>query len=451
MLGQPEKMHVVATHEPLVPVAVYPLFVAQVVGLVFFQKLGLPMGAGKVLGAPLLFMLGALAVRYLRYRELEVDPRRVFTYTMFCVTAVLSQALSSHAFALPAMFLLFLLYLPFIVRIEVSRKTFLRCMNVFQRTMMAVAFIVFVQLVMQRLWGWQSWPNMSKLLPEPILVANFNYYREMGFKAGLFQPNAFFFLEPSFVSQFLAVALVMEIVFFERFLWIGVLTAALFLTFAGTGLLVLAACAPFLLARTSPRALVVVIICGILIAAVGGSLGWFDQFIGRLDELNQPGTSGHARFTVPFQNLVNSVRDLDSTLFGQGAGNNVEYVGAIVLDMAVTKLMTEYGLPTTIAFFVCFSYGLFESAPNRVVAWALFVCFNFCGAALALPVYVILIVTLGTLLRIKRDPSPGAGQRVEHEPGVAPAPRSGGLVHQPSHLRSRAGERASTGGWQAAR
>ncbi|MDB4976792.1 MAG: hypothetical protein JWN48_5133 [Myxococcaceae bacterium] len=423
MLREPVRNRAAMAERQVVPPMVYGLFVTQVVGLTALQKFGLPV-AGKVMAIQLPLMLLTLGYRYVRYRTLEIDARRFFFFLMFCTVALLSQSLSKHEFGLPALVLLLALYFAVAVRIEVDRKTFLRCMNAYQLAMMGIAAIVILQQIMQRLWGADSWPDLNRMMPPALLVPNFNYHREMGYKVGLFQPNAFFFLEPSFVSQWLALAIVVELVYFQRLLWLGLLTVAIVLVFAGTGLVVLGAVAPFLLVRLPPKMLLLALLAAVIGGAVGGSLGWFDQFIMRASEINEQGSSGYYRFVVPYQRLLASMPDWDAALTGVGAGNAVEYEGAQILDMAVNKLMSEYGLPTTIAFYVFFCYCLFESAPSKVLGWALFVCYNFCGGALAMPAYAMIYVTLGTLLRIKEDPESSDLRQPVSQPTRVRAPNA---------------------------
>jgi hypothetical protein len=384
---------------------VYTFFLVQVFGLVFLQKLGLPIG-DKVMALSLPLMLGSMGMMLLRMGRLELDPKRMVFYSFFCFSALLSQILCRYEFSMGALILLLALYLPSTLRFQVDRATYDRCLRAWQSAMLVVSGIVVVQQVMQRLWGYQSWPNLNTLLPKAILVPNFNYFRETGYGSGVFQPHAIFFLEPSFVSQFLALALVIEFVFFKRRLWMLAFGAGLLLTFAGTGLLIVAAALPLVISRLPARVLAgggVLVVAGGLLAA---KFGLLDQYATRAMEFNQQGSSGYYRFTVPFQMLYTSIMNPDLLFSGSGAGSSVEFEGMTVLPMAVNKLIDEYGLLTTVSFYLLFCYGLFQSTPSATLSVALFVFFNFCGGGLAFPVYVITYIVLGTLLRIEPSDRP---------------------------------------------
>jgi hypothetical protein len=383
----------------------WTFMLVQILGLVWLQKLGMPAGGGKVIAINLPLILGSLgALWLLRPSSVVIDPKRAIMFSLFCGIAIMSQVFGgSLEFSPTGLMLMLGMYVPLIFRWEVRREDYLRLMQLFQRSMLAVAFIVFALQILQKLRGWQSWPDMNKMVPEALLVTGFNYYRETSFNSGVLSPHAVVFLEPSIVSQFLALAIVIEFEFFKRNWWLAIFVPALLLTGSGTGMLMLIFVAPFIAKKLPPKLL----ITGAVVAGVGGgiagSMGLLDKYAERLAEVNQVGTSGYYRFTLPFQQLVEALSTPERAFFGTGAGSTVEREDIATVTLAINKLVTEYGALTAIAFFVLYFHALFERAPSRMLAVAIAVYYNLCGAGLSVPIYAITFIVLGTMVRIADD------------------------------------------------
>ncbi|HEX5658204.1 MAG TPA: hypothetical protein VFX59_13460 [Polyangiales bacterium] len=377
----------------------------QVIGLVWLQKLGLPAGGGKVIAINLPLILGSLGVLWLlNPSSVSVDPRRTTMFALFAGVAIMSQVFGgSLDFSPTGLMLMLGMYVPLIFRWEIRRVDYLRVMQVFQRSMFVVAFIVFALQILQKLKGWHSWPDMNKMVPEALLVSGFNYYRETSFNSGVLSPHAVVFLEPSIVSQFLALAIVIEFEFFKRNLFLVVFLPALLLTGSGTGMLMLIFVAPMVARKLPPKLLIAGAVVAVIGGSVAGSMGLLDKYAERLAEVNQEGTSGYYRFTLPFQQLVEALSTPERAFFGTGAGSTVEREDIATVTLAINKLVTEYGSLTAIAFFVLYFHALFERAPSRMLAIVLAVYYNLCGAGLSVPIYAITYIVLGTLLRVRDD------------------------------------------------
>ncbi|MET0284661.1 MAG: hypothetical protein ABW352_09335 [Polyangiales bacterium] len=377
----------------------------QVVGLVWLQKLGMPAGGGKVIAINLPLILGSLGVLWLlNPSTIVVDPKRTIMFSMFSGIAIMSQVFGgSLDFSPTGLALMLGMYVPLIFRWEVRREDYLRVMRFFNTSMFVVSFIVFALQAIQKVASWHAWPDMNKLVPEALLVQGFNYYRETSFNSGKLSPHAVVFLEPSIVSQFLAIAIVIEFEFFKRNLYMLIFLPALLLTGSGTGMLMLIFAAP-LVAKKLPAGL---LIAAVVIAGVGGgvagSMGLLDKTIERMAEVNQEGTSGYYRFTLPFMQLVEALSTPERAFFGTGAGSTVEREDIATVTLAINKLVTEYGSLTAIAFFVLHFHTLFERAPSRMLAIVLAVYYNLCGAGLSVPIYAIAYIVLGAMLRIRED------------------------------------------------
>ena len=77
-------------------------------------------------------------------------------------------------------------------------------------------------------------------MPERIVYLHYNYIQPIHWGSPWMKPNAVFFLETSHISQFIAMAIIIELSCFFRVRYLAFLGAALMTTFGGTGMLTVA-------------------------------------------------------------------------------------------------------------------------------------------------------------------------------------------------------------------
>ena len=126
-------------------------------------------------------------------------------------------------------------------------------------------------------------------MPERIVYLHYNYIQPIHWGSPWMKPNAIFFLETSHISQFIAMAIVIELTCFFRLRYLAFFGAALLSTFGGTGMLTLLASLPFVLGRV-PKG---VILAGILLLPVfylgADAIGLLDNVKNRSTELSARG------------------------------------------------------------------------------------------------------------------------------------------------------------------
>src|SRR5690606_12127460 len=81
------------------------------------------------------------------------------------------------------------------------------------------------------------WFNIETLIPKALLVPDYYYERLVRYGSPLTKPNGIFFLEVSFLSQMIALAIVIEVACFHDMRRVAVLLFGLAATTAGTGIL----------------------------------------------------------------------------------------------------------------------------------------------------------------------------------------------------------------------
>lgn len=391
------------------------VFTSLVLSVTALQKFGVPVGGDVMEIAVFISWLGVimLALNGL----IGLDPIRLLLFALFAVTAVASQLLGGQPFSVNSVLLALALYAPFILRLNVSPAFYRRCMQIFLNVMLVVGALVVIQQLIQLSIGWRAWPDLDKLAPQQVLFSGYNYLQPVAYGSKFYKPNAFVFLEVSFVSQFIAMALLIELLLFQRLLRMVFYAVVLLICFAGTGLLLLALCAPFVLGKLSPRMLITLLLVGVVGVIVAGAIGWYDQVHQRFGEIGAQGSSGYYRFNVPFQIVGQMAQDPQFMFTGHGAGSTGTGQGQGVAGFILVpfaKIIYEYGFLTFFAFYAFFIYSLFASAPSRLLAWALFIFYNLGGGGFVVPVYVVTCQVLGTLLRLEPEmdaPAPRATRR----------------------------------------
>jgi hypothetical protein len=161
--------------------------------------------------------------------------------------------------------------------------------------------------------------------------------------------NGMLFVEPSALSQFVALALLGELWWFRRGRVLAVLAAGLILSFSGTGLLMLAG---GLALGASVRLWAGLAGAGAVVALVLVMTGYSEAFTSRADELRRPGTSGYERFVAPYAAMRLPWEDsVSAVVWGYGAGRvedlDTEYSANYT---PVPKVFLEYGLVGLAAF-----------------------------------------------------------------------------------------------------
>lgn len=181
-----------------------------------------------------------------------------------------------------------------------------------------------------------------------------------------FKSNGFFLLEPSMFSQFMALALLIEVLTWQRMRYLALFGAALVCSVSGTGWLMIISFLVSAVLNMGRRGVPIVIGTVLLGGLALGGLDLilpqvFAAFQGRMSEFQLPGTSGHMRFVTPWW-IAHDVLAMDPLTWFVGLGAGVsEHLGrfnAYEYNVnAPIKLLLEYGLPTLILYLLLWTLG----------------------------------------------------------------------------------------------
>jgi len=333
-----------------------------------------------------------------------IDPGRLMLFAVFAVFAIGSQFLQSGPFSGPSLVVGIAIHALYCFRFHVTPETHRQLMRWYSNAIVLVCWIVAAQQLIQHTIGYQYWPNMNAWLPDNMEFNYYNYMAAMAWKSSIYRPNGVFFLEPSVLSQFIALGIVVEFVFFRRALILAFMAASLIACFSGTGLLLLLIVSPLLVFKLGQRGLFMVapLLAGVVAVAV--RLGWLDVVQTRMSTLHMQGRSANDRFIQPALYLRDLFRSGLDALIGIGAGNirqDQDYVW-----WPVTKVSVEYGVPTAIVLYTFLIFSLFKGAPSRTLALGCLTMYSILNASYAVPLYSVAAVMLCTMFRI--HPKSGA-------------------------------------------
>lgn len=231
--------------------------------------------------------------------------------------------------------------------------------------------------------------SFKELVPENLLIEG-AYVTVISIgDSGFFKSNGFFLVEPSVFSQFMALAIIIEMLVFRRTMYLAAFAIGLVCSISGTGWLMIlgfVATATFSLGLRGLSLSLAMVAIGSL--ALGGLAllfpSGFDLFMARSGEIYAIGSSGHQRFVTPWW-LADFVlsRTPWVALYGLGAGAS-EHLGMqpawdYNLNPPV-KITLEYGLP---AFILYLSFLLAGGARSRT------------QKALLVPVLILLLLDGG--------------------------------------------------------
>ncbi len=365
--------------------------------LVFLQRLSLG-------GVPVAFAISYLVlVSLVLLRVVVIDAMFLVFFLVAAAVASLSVIWWPGDASFSSFLYLLAIYALYMLRFRNRAASFAVAQHVFLKCMLIAAVLGIAQFMAQFVLGpEQVFP--LEYLPEFIKAQNYNVIIPLTYGSPIVKSNGIFFLEPSFFSQFLAIALLLELLGRQRPVRSGIYLFALLISYSGTGLLTAAIFAPFALMRRINVPLILGCVVIAMIVALSMSVLEFDTLFNRVDEFASPESSGFARFISPFY----LIRDFllpspDNFLFGMGPGTidaaltKASFHAYLAHDPTWIKLIFEYGLVGGVAFLSYVICAMYTGARDRLFATVLLLAWLALGGYLLNGMMNVLFVTLGAM------------------------------------------------------
>lgn len=328
------------------------MLVILITFLVFGQRLVIPIKDGSI-PFLVLFLYLIFLVLLLR-RDIYIRRVRLIYYFLAMYGILFSVIVSTFYklnYSLFSLAYLVVLCFPLVFVFRES-KQYEKILATYQFLMAISAILAIFQFASQ-IMG-LPYRDIFNMLPSQFVQKGYatTYLIRQGIP--YYKSNGYFFLEPSYLSQFLAIAIIIEFVYFKRILWILLYFIALFTTFSGTGLIALSLGIIFyFFMNYRNKTVLKILLLSTLLGTIVLVFLWHDYgwvFIERVREFGSPRSSSYSRFIAPVLTLkmIFLSQSLHIVWFGFGPGtvealmdNSLPYK---TFGTPVLKLIYEYGI-----------------------------------------------------------------------------------------------------------
>jgi len=280
------------------------------------------------------------------------------------------------------------LYLLVIYSIFFFRVSIPKFFDYYVLIVVVVALLGITQFLLQKIG--LSFYHFASVLPDELTIKGFNITYETYYSSGFFKPNGYFCLEPSYYSQFIALAMIIELMTYRRYALLCLFAVAIFTSFSGTGFLLLLLF--FINTIVVEMRVRFFVVMGVM-ALIGVPLALYlfpnelSFIISRLSEFESSESSANVRFIAPYISFFEYVNHFNVAefFFGSGPGSvdEIKFTNGVVNYPSTVKSFIEYGVP----FFLSYVLFVIHLVKNEVPRY------------LFLPLLGFVFVTSGSLLQ----------------------------------------------------
>jgi hypothetical protein len=372
--------------------------------VVLFQRFALPIGDGISLTI-LAFPFGVVLLW--RDRHLVVDRARTLAYLFAIAACVLGAAIGQargHALSPQSLALLIVLYAPFCLVVQPSARMHYRAMLPTFTSLMSILAVVAIAQMAIQLAG-VHYDDPFRHVPSQFLLEGYNTLAPVRYGSPIYRANAVVFLEPSFLSQYLALSFVIGLVHGASWRKLVLDSVGILTTVSGTGIVLIGLAAVLLTLWQANIWLFRILLPALVLLLAVQATPASNVFNQRVNERNTQDSSFTQRFSAPFHRTADLLEGDDMTfLFGLGAGEADRDAKAVFKETGrpvsyspLTKLPIEYGLIGLVAFGGFTLYLFFAGSPSLVVAFAVAVFYFLLSGSLLQPPTVALCWILTSL------------------------------------------------------
>ena len=386
-----------------------------------FQRFAIPFGPN-----PLQFTfvsIFAISTYLLVSKQIKIDKLRLITFLFMGAMLIATSFISSGGVNMISLGLLLVLYIPYIASIETSKIDFIKNIDIFQSIMLTLAILGIVQFGLQFIVHPPFLFTFKGLVPDAILMPGFNTVNPLEYGSTIIKSNGFVFLEPSFFSQFLSIAIIIELLCFRFRGRLIIFCIAIVFSYSGTGMMLLIVFLPVVFIVRKQFGYVLMTVGIVSIAMFVGDAINLEMITKRADEFSATGSSGFERFVGPFYLIKEyQLPHLTSFLLGRGPGSIEGFIRTASLpafDSTWAKLLFEYGVIGTVGFLIFFCLALFAGSHDKVLSAVLLFFFLFLSGALLSPytIYIIFLLVVLPNTNIRENSTQSLIKRLYTTPG----------------------------------
>lgn len=353
------------------------LWVTPIIAATLLSKLAVPPFGKQGIGIALPVLLAVTLLGCVTQQFRIATARFAFGALVLGLLGI-TQVLKNDLFFLSSLVLLAALHAPLLLQLREPPVEIDRVVRFFLAICTLCACCSIVQFALQTIVDAKWLFPLDNLVPQQFQIQNYNKQAPLEYGSTVMRANGLFMMEPSYLSQLLAVAIVTELVTHNRWWQLLLYAVAMLVSYSGTGFMVLALCVPVVVIGQRRWGLIALaIIAGVLIAVLAQSFGkylYLDTFTSRVGEFNSTGSSGFARFVGGFYLFEQFLWDYPlRALLGVGAGMFKEYAPLAhfpVAEMPLFKMVMEFGIFGAALYFAFLFFCLSSSALPAPVALA---------------------------------------------------------------------------------
>lgn len=351
------------------------IWAMPLLAVTIFSKIAIPPFGERGIGValPLVLMVtiaGCVTGQFI------IHTRRFIFGAITIGLLVLMQLLKNDTFYPSSLLLLAVLHLPLVLQFRATSTDVNKVVKFLLALCGFIAVLAIVQFVLQH-FIFSPWLfPFENFVPDSFRVHNFNEEARLDYESVVLRANGVFMLEPSYLCQLLAIAVILEISTLNRLWRVALYVAGMLVSYSGTGFLVLGVVLPVVIISQNRWGvlfgIIVVIMTAGILMQVGSEYLYLDKFVSRVGEFNSTGSSGFARFVGGFYLFNQFLSDHPiRALFGVGAGMFKDYAPLAhypVAEMPLFKMVLEFGIAGSLLYFSFLYYCLSSSAlPTAVV------------------------------------------------------------------------------------
>jgi hypothetical protein len=351
----------------------FALLLTPLVGATILSKFGFPPLGDQGIGISVL-LTGAALIVGATTGLMRIEPRRLTLFAVMIGILGLIQVWQPESFSPTSFLLLVAVHLPYVVNLPNSGDGE-RVIKVFLGIVTVFACCGIAQYSLQFIVSPRFLFPIENFVPNAFVVKLFNHQAAMAYGSQEYRANGVFLLEPSFFSQVLAVAIVAELCTAGRLIRLAIFGIALIVSYSGTGLIVLAVCLPLCLVTQRRWGLLTLGLVALAVIIPAQLYFHAGRILSRIGEFDSNQSSAYMRFVGGFLLFDKFLwQDAWRALFGYGAGSFQGYSSSVhsyaAAEMALFKMVFEFGLVGAIAYFGFLFTCLFYSPAPRLLILA---------------------------------------------------------------------------------
>ena len=371
----------------------------------FGQRFCVPFGVTQLpLTAPLAYVA---LIAFFMSGLTRINTAGFLLYAMTIFSIIATFFAPKTYFSAFSFFYLAGLYFVWLFSVDVDRDEYKRYLNVFQRIMMVMAGIAILQFAEQL--ATHTTFSIFSYVPKGFWMEGYNTRPTLGYESTFHKANGEFFLEPSFLSQYLAVAVIIEVLFFGNIKRLALYGAGMFCSFSGTGMMLVVLFLAVSMIKARRWELLYPLPVVLVLYVIFQDNPYVTAITGRVGEFGTEGSSASVRFSTPNQALFDLVfgNDFVAFLIGKGPGM-VDQLGTLFRYGEANypvfhKLMIEYGAVGTLPFCIFLLYSFFSRPRSRVLSAALFFMYAILSGSLLQPHTIFLCYVLAICMPIQQE------------------------------------------------